>query len=166
VTREGWALLSRALITGLAGIGLAQAVKIPLRYAKKKEWDWSQLASTGGMPSSHSAGAAALAAYVAMKKGITSVDFAVSALFGFIVMYDAMGIRRSAGEMAVELNKLDEELERLNGDHPGIYHERREEALKEQLGHEPNEVLGGALLGMLAGIASYWAETGTLKPRA
>ncbi|MFC0212186.1 divergent PAP2 family protein [Paenibacillus chartarius] len=156
--------MSRALITGLTGIGLAQLAKLPMRFAEKRSLNWSELSGTGGMPSSHSAGAAALATYVAMKKGVCSIDFAISALFGLIVMYDAMGIRRSAGEMAVELNEMDAELERLNGRHPGLYHERRKEALKEKLGHEPEEVAAGALLGAATGLVSYWTETGTLQP--
>lgn len=157
--------MGRALITGLAGIGLAQVLKLPIHYWRKGEWDWSQVSSSGGMPSSHSAGTAALTTYIAMKKGLSSIDFAVSTVFGLIVMYDAMGVRRRAGEMAVELNELDVEMERLADQHPGVYHRRREEALKEQLGHMPREVIGGALVGVATGIASYLAETGTLRPR-
>ncbi|KIL42140.1 hypothetical protein SD70_02925 [Gordoniibacillus kamchatkensis] len=157
--------MGRALVTGLVGVGLAQVLKLPIHYWSRGEWDWSQMFSSGGMPSSHSAGAAALAAYLAMKKGVSSADFAISTVFGLIVMYDAMGIRRHAGEMAVELNGLDAQVEKLANLHPGVYHRRREEALKERLGHLPREVLASALVGAATGIASYWAETGTLRPR-
>lgn len=146
------------MLTGLGSIALAQAMKLPLQFIRTGEWKWSALTQTGGMPSSHSAGVASLAAYIALKKGVPAIDFAISSLFGLIVMYDAMGIRRAAGEMAVELNQLDVQVEQLSDHHPGLYHERRQEALKEQLGHIPQEVAVGAVLGAAIGAASYWLE--------
>ncbi|NEW05370.1 divergent PAP2 family protein [Paenibacillus sp. SYP-B3998] len=150
--------MNQALTTALIGIGAAQAMKLPITYAKTKQWDVSQLIQTGGMPSSHSAGVSALATYIALKRGLSAIDFAVSSVFGAVVMYDAMGIRRAAGEIAVEVNDLDERLERLAEQHPGPYHARKRKALKEQLGHLPIEVLGGAVLGITIGTLSYLFE--------
>ncbi|MCD1257982.1 divergent PAP2 family protein [Paenibacillus athensensis] len=150
--------MNRALTTALLALGTAQALKLPWTWMRTGRWDWSQLTESGGMPSSHSAGVSALAAYIACKRGVSALDFAVSALFGGIVMYDAMGIRRAAGEIAVEVNDLDEQVERLAEQHPGAYHARRRKELKEQLGHLPREVLGGALLGAAVGAASYALE--------
>jgi len=135
---------------------LAQALKLPIEYAREGKWRWSTLFRTGGMPSSHSAGVASLATYIALKKGVPAVDFAISTLFGLIVMYDAMGIRRHAGEMAVELNELDVKFEQLADQHPGVYHRRRDAELKEELGHMPLEVAAGALLGIGTGVLSYF----------
>lgn len=151
--------LNRAIMTGLGTIALAQALKLPVEFAAKGKWHWSTLLRTGGMPSSHSAGVASLATYIALKKGVPAIDFAISSLFGLIVMYDAMGIRRHAGEMAVELNDLDEKVERLANEHPGVYHRKREKELKEELGHMPLEVMAGALLGIGTGAVSYLLET-------
>lgn len=150
--------MNRALTTAVIGIGAAQAIKLPLTYITSKKWDWSQLVQTGGMPSSHSSGVTALATYIGMKRGFSAVDFAVSSVFGAVVMYDAMGIRRSAGEIAVEVNDLDEQVERIAKQHPGIYHARRRKALKERLGHLPREVAAGALLGLAIGACSYLLE--------
>ena len=150
--------MNRAIVTGLASIAIAQGIKLPLNYARTGRWERSILTQTGGMPSSHSAGVASLATYVALKKGTSAIDFAISSLFGLIVMYDAMGIRRHAGEMAVELNNLDAQVEQLADQHPGVYHQKRREALKEQLGHLPREVLAGAVLGGLLGAISYCIE--------
>lgn len=78
-------------------------------------------------------------------------------------MYDAMGVRRAAGEQAKVLNKmifsfklfgedfwkdfnLDQELTDSDLEEP----EPKE--LKEFLGHTPLEVLGGALLGILVAV--------------
>ncbi|SDM93005.1 hypothetical protein SAMN04487897_101520 [Paenibacillus sp. yr247] len=150
--------MNRALTTAMIGIGIAQAIKMPLTYIKTRKWDWSQMIQTGGMPSSHSSGVSALATYIAMKRGISAIDFAVSSVFGAVVMYDAMGIRRAAGEIAIEVNDLDEQVERLAKQHPGLYHTRRRKALKESLGHLPREVAGGALLGIAIGALSYMLE--------
>ncbi|UJF35211.1 divergent PAP2 family protein [Paenibacillus hexagrammi] len=151
--------MNRAIVTALVAIGAAQAMKVPLTFAKTREWDWSQLIQTGGMPSSHSAGVASLASYIGFKRGISAVDFAISAVFGAVVMYDAMGIRRAAGEIAVEVNDLDQQVEKLAQQHPGVYHERRRKELKERLGHLPTEVLGGAMLGAAVGSLSYFMES-------
>jgi uncharacterized protein len=150
--------MNQALTTALLGIGTAQVLKIPIHYAKTKDLDWSQLIQTGGMPSSHSAGVSALATYIAMKRGLSAIDFALSSVFGAIVMYDAMGIRRAAGEIAVDVNDLDERVEKLAQQQPGPYHARRRKALKEELGHLPTEVLGGALLGVAVGTLCYLLE--------
>jgi acid phosphatase family membrane protein YuiD len=150
--------VNQAMLTGLASIAIAQGLKLPLNYMHTGSWERSSLTQTGGMPSSHSAGVASLATYVALKKGTSAFDFAISSLFGLIVMYDAMGIRRSAGEMAVELNNLDAQVEELANQHPGVYHQKRKEALKEPLGHMPREVFVGAVLGIILGTISYAIE--------
>lgn len=150
--------MNRGLATALVSVGVAQFMKVPLAYGKTGKWDWSHVGQAGGMPSSHSAGVAALAAYTAMKKGVGSVEFALSALFGIIVMYDAMGIRRHAGEIAVEVNALDQRVEELADEHPGFYHKRRRHELEERLGHMPAEVVGGTVLGTAIGLVSYYRE--------
>ncbi|CUA80323.1 hypothetical protein GCM10022628_19860 [Anoxybacillus suryakundensis] len=58
--------MNRAIQTALCTIALAQFLKIPLTKRKTKKWDWSLFFETGGMPSSHSAGVASLATYVAV----------------------------------------------------------------------------------------------------
>jgi acid phosphatase family membrane protein YuiD len=106
------------------------------------------------MPSSHSSSVSALAAYTATRYGVRTPAFAISAMLGIIVMYDAMNIRRHAGEIAVQVNDLDEDMERLAGREPGIYHKRRRERLKESLGHQPREVAAGSVLGAVIGFLS------------
>lgn len=107
------------------------------------------------MPSSHSAGVSSLATFIALKRGIRTVDFALAALFGLIVMYDAQGVRRQAGELAIRLNELAEEMMRLQHDPKQEWYEKKKERIRERLGHQPIEVVGGALLGMFTGFFSY-----------
>lgn len=146
--------MNRGIMTALSAIVAAQGLKLPIHYAMKGEWDWKRTLGTGGMPSSHSSGVAALATYTAARYGIKSIEFAIAAMLGMIVMYDAAGIRRHAGEIAIQVNDLDADVERLAGEHPGMYHTRRKERLKETLGHQPEEVAGGAILGAAIGYVS------------
>ncbi|WP_117153762.1 divergent PAP2 family protein [Paraliobacillus quinghaiensis] len=150
--------MNRAITTALMGIGTAQFLKVPLNYVDTGTWDWEKLFGTGGMPSSHSSAVTSLTTYVALKKGVPSIDFGVSSIFGLIVMYDAMGIRFQAGEMAIAVNDMNEQLEKISEDHHGIYHQKRKKELKEMLGHLPIEVAGGALLGIAIGMVSYVTE--------
>lgn len=151
-------MLNRSVITALLGIGTAQFLKIPLDFFQSGRWEWQKLLETGDMPSSHSSSVTALTTYIAFKKGLLSIDFGVSTVFSLIVMYDAMGIRRQAGEIAMAVNDLDEELEQLANQHPGVYHKLRKKKLKEMLGHLPIEVVGGAVLGVAIGTLSYLTE--------
>jgi acid phosphatase family membrane protein YuiD len=149
--------MNKAFTTAIAAMGAAQLIKMQLKRRETGVTDWLTLTQTGGMPSSHSAAVTSLATYVGFKKGWKSVPFALSSIFGMIVMYDAMGIRRHAGEIAMEVNQLEEEVEKLSNEHfPGDYHRKREKDLKELLGHMPAEVAGGALLGIGAGAVGYW----------
>ena len=74
--------------------------------------------------------------------------FTVSAVVAFVVMYDAAGIRRSAGQQAVILNKVVDSM--LHADFQGT-----EKKLKELLGHTPIEVFAGAILGVIIAIIRH-----------
>lgn len=147
------------IIIALSAIVIAQLIKLPLYILKTGTWEWRRLIETGGMPSSHSAAVTALATYIGLSEGFSSLYFAISTIFGLIVMYDAMGIRRHAGEIAMQVNELDEDVEQLEGNHPGIYHNKRHKELKEMLGHQPAEVVGGAILGVVIGFISNYLIT-------
>ncbi|MCH1627349.1 divergent PAP2 family protein [Ferdinandcohnia quinoae] len=147
--------MNRAIYIALVSIGLAQFIKIPIKKFKTGFWDWKTMFETGGMPSSHSAGVSSLATYIALRRGVSTIDFGLSSIFGLIVMYDAQGVRRQAGELTLKVNELDEEIERMEGQKDHHYHDRKEDRLKEMLGHQPKEVVGGALFGMLTGTIGY-----------
>lgn len=148
--------MNRAMLTALGSIGMAQFLKIPIKKVHTGEWNWSVFFETGGMPSSHSAGVASLATYIALKRGVKTIDFALSAIFGLIVMYDAQGVRRQTGELSIRVNDLYEEIDRIKDKEISANkHEQKEEIMKEILGHQPEEVVGGALLGTMIGAISY-----------
>lgn len=92
------------LITALLGWFIAQALKIIFSYDKKL--DFKRFVGSGGMPSSHSSFVTSLTLAVGFVSGFNSVEFAISAVLAFVVMYDAAGVRRSAGQQAALLNKI------------------------------------------------------------
>jgi acid phosphatase family membrane protein YuiD len=141
------------------GAAMAQVLKVVLILFTEKKLKMARLTETGGMPSSHSAGVAALAAACAMKFGLDSGYFAISIVFGTIVIYDAAGVRRAAGRHAEILNTLMTELAHLfeEGNSP--------KALKTLLGHTYPQVLVGTLLGIGTGIATHFAWIRWVVPR-
>ncbi len=146
--------MNQALITALTAVGTAQLLKRPIRIWRNQDTGPQDLLGSGGMPSAHSSGAAALASFTALRYGIRTPEFAIAAMLGIIVMYDAMNLRRHTGEIAIQVNDLDSHVEALAGHHPDIHHKRRKQELEERIGHQPEEVLGGALLGTAIGAAS------------
>lgn len=132
---DNWILIS-------AGIGwtIAQLVKVPLNYILHREWNWSLLFSTGGMPSSHSALVAGAAHATGLFMGFGSAYFAIAAVIAIVVVYDATGIRRQAGKHAAVINAMIQDM--------ATGHPLKEEQLREVLGHTPLEALAGTLLGV------------------
>lgn len=147
------------LWTALIAIGLAQFIKVPLYYFPNKMFNWSLMFSTGGMPSSHSAAVTALTTSIGWEHGLDSHFFAISAIFGVIVMFDAAGVRRHAGEQAVVLNLLVEEFQTLIKELKSWNvntTQMKRKKLKELLGHQPIEVLVGGIFGILIALAVHW----------
>lgn len=140
------------LWAALIAIGFAQFIKVPLQYIATRRFDWSLLTSTGGMPSSHSGAVTALSTAIALEEGLGSPYFAISAIFGIIVMFDASGVRRHAGEQATVLNRLVDDFNKLVIEvksWPEKEAKEKQKELKELLGHQPIEVIFGGLTGVL-----------------
>ena len=106
-------LANTALWSAFWATVVAQALKVVLVLLTERRWAFDRLLETGGMPSSHTAAVAALAVSIGIDEGWASPYFAVAAVFGSIVMYDATGIRRAAGMQAELINELVDELGHL-----------------------------------------------------
>jgi len=150
--------MNKAFYTSVLSIGIAQFLKIPLKQIRTGRWDWRAMFEAGGMPSSHSAGVSSLATYIGLKCGLRSLHFALAAVFGMIVMYDAQGVRRQAGELSMQINDLAEEIEELQGDLAQRLYEKKKQRIRERLGHQPIEVIVGALIGMWCGAIAHYLE--------
>ena len=138
-------LANRVLLAALTGWFVAQVFKVILTFIIHKRWDFSRMFGSGGMPSSHSSFICALATSVGISRGFQSVEFAISVALALIVMYDAAGVRRSAGKQAAAINKIIQDMMKRSSGLTQMH-------LKELIGHTPFEVVVGALLGVLVGI--------------
>jgi uncharacterized protein len=134
-------LANRVLLGAITAWSLAQIIKIPLHYVLHRRWEWALILSSGGMPSSHSALVTGVTFGIGLQEGFNSPLFAIAGVVAMIVIYDATGVRRHAGDHARVLNLMIDEL--LTG------HPLAERELKEVLGHTPREVVGGIVLGLV-----------------
>ena len=124
---------------------LAQLLKLGSDSIVHRRLDLRRLASSGGMPSSHTALVLSLTTVIGSRRGVGSPEFAIAAIFSSVVMYDATGVRRAAGRQAQVLNRIVDDLFHQEG--------IKEERLRELIGHTPVEVVAGALLGVLVALA-------------
>ena len=137
-------LLFVALISWLA----AQVFKTILDFILTGSLDLERMFGAGGMPSAHSALVCSLTIACARKFGVSSPFFAFAFVLAAIVMYDAMGVRRAAGEQAKVLNRIVDDWMSDEEDEENALRQNGKR-LKEKVGHTPLEVLSGALLGIL-----------------
>lgn len=136
------------IVNGIEAAILAQLLKFIGHFIRTREVDFQVLATTGGMPSSHTAGVISLSTTVGFICGFDSVEFAIAIGYSLVVMYDAAGLRRATGKIAACLNKIREDFY-ANGQMPT-------ERLKELLGHTPFEVFVGALLGIYIAYVNHF----------
>jgi acid phosphatase family membrane protein YuiD len=125
---------------------LSQVIKTILTLVITKKFVPERIFGAGGMPSAHSAMVSSLAISIARVSGPSTPEFALAVAFAAVVMYDAMGVRRAAGEQAKVINKMVDIWEEKGSD-------VSDKELKEYLGHTPMEVLAGAMVGILVGVA-------------
>ena len=133
-----------ALIAAVVAWFLAQAIKTIIACIKTKKLRLATMATSGDMPSSHTALVVALSTRVGMLEGFTSVAFAICAVFSIEVMYDATNVRQSVGLQAIRINQLLDEFDET--------HRINQDRLRIILGHTPVEVAAGTILGILCGL--------------
>ena len=117
---------------------LAQLLKIIFHFFSTGKIKYGIIFETGGMPSSHSALITGVTSGLGLELGFDNAIFALAFAVSLIVMYDASGVRKSAGIQAAEINNLSIKIDpnsKVN--------------LKETLGHTKFEVIVGSLLGPL-----------------
>lgn len=136
------------LVTSVISWFAAQVIKVITSLIQNKRFDFRRFVGSGGMPSSHASFVTSLAAAVGLEEGFGGTEFAICAVFALVVMYDAAGVRRAAGQQARILNKLMEKWEKSD-------FSDTDKHLKELLGHTPKEVFVGALLGITIAVLRH-----------
>ena len=129
---------NKLLFWSLISCLTAQVLKIVFNFFSAREIRIGIIFETGGMPSSHSALITSITSGLGLDLGFDNSIFALAVGISLIVMYDASGVRRSAGLNAREINKLSKSLD-----------EKSTLNLKETLGHSKLEVMVGSILGPL-----------------
>lgn len=126
---------------------VAQGLKVLIYYVRNRRFNFRLFVGTGGMPSSHSAFVCSLATAIGIESGWSSPVFLLSVGMALVIMTDAAGVRRAAGQQAKILNEI---LDDLYSAKPVP-----QQRLKELLGHTPFQVLVGAILGIGLTLAFY-----------
>ncbi|MBF0595645.1 MAG: divergent PAP2 family protein [Candidatus Omnitrophica bacterium] len=124
-----------------------QGVKIIANLLRGRRFNFRWIIRTGGMPSSHAAGVTALSVCCGLEYGFQSGMFALASIFAMVTMFDAQGVRRSAGEQAEVLNKVIDDM---------YWHKKIDMGrIREFVGHSPMQVLAGLVLGLGMAIFLY-----------
>jgi len=131
------------LLVPIITLLVCQTLKFVIESKVNKKIIWGRLFNgTGGMPSSHTSFSTSLTMMLGLNLGFDSPIFAVALVFTFIVSYDAMGLRMESGKQAEAINRIFDE----------IFKDGSMEKLKEKLGHKPQEVLAGMILGIISAL--------------
>jgi len=130
------------LLTVIIAVTITQTIKILLSI-KEKKFTWRSLIETGSMPSSHAALVVSLATIIFLTEGL-STTFVIASVLAVIVIRDAIGVRRTAGEEAIALKKILRKTKIRATIHPAR-------------GHTPLEVFVGSIIGIAIAIISHFS---------
>lgn len=133
------------LICSLLGWTIAQLIKTVRASLHDGKINYERMFGAGGMPSGHSATVTALVVSTLRRCGAASPELAIAVVVAAVVIYDAMGVRRAAGEQAKVINRIVD----INNTDDDDSNDIESDRLKESLGHTPLEVLGGIALGIV-----------------
>jgi len=125
---------------------VAQGLKPFVALKRLKRFSPRLMFSSGGCPSSHSAGVCSLTLAMGLREHFSSPLFALSLALACIVCYDAANVRYYAGKNIALTKQLVDDLSNdhiIDEDKP-IYEER----IKDVLGHKWSEVLIGGIIGL------------------
>lgn len=155
------------LITSLTAIFFTQLIKYPIAmFFNRKGAKLDLVVSTGGMPSSHSAAVSSLITALIFEYGFSSPHVAIATVFGVIVMFDSMGVRRQSGEQGIvldilarkHLTEIDYSMNKAQTDdtidplaNPLVKNydidDYEHMIISKYLGHKPTEVIVGLMTG-------------------
>ena len=126
------------MVAPLVGWLMAGSLKFVINSVRSRRLAWD-LIGYGGMPSTHTSIVTTTAFLVGLKEGWATPAFSIAATIAFIVVIDALSLRRQIGAHAAALNLLRR-------------HELAYTPLRERLGHQKLEVLGGAVVGLVGAL--------------
>ena len=140
-------LITNRVFLSAAGAWLIAQVSKNILHMIKGEFTRERLAGSGGMPSAHSATVCGLAVSSALVSGSHSTEFVIALFLALIVIYDALGVRRTTGEQSRVLNAM-----RKNAAAPDPLDGK---PLEEHMGHTLPEIIVGMAVGIAVAVLVY-----------
>ena len=129
------------LVSVVLALTAAQGLKMLLIVARHRQrLQLEDFVVTGGMPSAHSATVTALCLSILWTEGWRSSTFVLSAVLAVVVIRDALGVRRTAGEEGRTINSI---IRLAHVRTPPVHY---------SLGHTPTEVAVGIAIGALVAL--------------
>ncbi|MBU0615527.1 MAG: divergent PAP2 family protein [Nanoarchaeota archaeon] len=137
-------LNTHVLLAFVLGYAVPQLIKILIIIFKhKQKFRLNDLIVTGGMPSVHSSIVISLVTIIALTEGYNTTFF-LAAAFAAVVLRDAMGVRRTAGEEGMILNQV---IKKTRVKVPRLHY---------SLGHTPAQVLVGSFVGLMTALLIFF----------
>jgi len=131
------------LIIPLFVLGFSRALKFVIfyfRHGKDFKYTIKHAMTYGHMPSVHSALMVSLVVSVGYFSGLASGAFTIAVVLAILIIDDATRLRVYMGEHSRYINMLTDKTGVSEQDYP---------RLKERMGHKPEEVIAGAILGLI-----------------
>ena len=150
--------MNTLLLTSIVAILFAQFIKYPIALMfNRHNTKFNIVMTTGGMPSSHSAAVSSLITSLVLEFGFNSPLVAIATIFGVIIMFDSMAVRRQSGEQGLLLNLMAQrqfksaefmkEFQELQAKYDIDTYD--DMIIDKYLGHKPTEVIVGVIVGVL-----------------
>jgi len=129
------------LVSVVLALTVAQGMKMLLITIRHRQHlHLEDIVVTGGMPSAHSATVTALCLSILWTEGWRNPIFVLSAVLAVVVIRDALGVRRTAGEEGKTINSI---IRLTHVKTPPVHY---------SLGHTPTEVAVGIAIGALVAL--------------
>lgn len=138
-----WQLLVLPFVAMIA----SQLIKLATNEVKGDFNFKGFLTSYGGMPSSHAAFVASVATLVGLEAGFLSPLFALTVVFAFTVLRDAVGLRQEISHQAAIIKYL------LDSSPAET---KKKFPLHLRVGHTFTEVIIGSLFGIAVALLGYY----------
>jgi hypothetical protein len=129
------------LVSVVLALTVAQGMKMLLITIRHRQHlHLEDIVVTGGMPSAHSATVTALCLSILWTEGWRNPIFVLSVVLAVVVIRDALGVRRTAGEEGKTINSI---IRLTHVRTPPVHY---------SLGHTPTEVAVGIAIGALVAL--------------
>jgi acid phosphatase family membrane protein YuiD len=112
---------------------VAGSLKFVINTIRARQLAWSQI-GYGGFPSTHSSIVSTTALLVGLREGFNTSAFAIATTIAWVVILDAVSLRRQIGYQAVAINRLNKEIQDWK-------------PLRERIGHRRIEIIAGVFTG-------------------